>query len=113
MVLHGTSEYLIHIRNLKQALNNGFILTKVHRVIKFNQKVILTWILSWDKKQKKIKKIEKYFFKLMSNAAFEKILENEKKNRKEKKPFSIRTKLSYYKIFLRQFISNRNKKLKY
>ena len=49
----------------------------------------------------------------MSNAAFEKILENEKKNRKEKKPFSIRTKLSYYKIFLRQFISNRNKKLKY
>ena len=80
MVLHGTSEYLIHIRNLKQALNNGFILTKVHRVIKFNQKVILTWILSWDKKQKKIKKIEKYFFKLMSNAAFEKILENEKKH---------------------------------
>ena len=61
MVLHGTSEYLIHIRNLKQALNNGFILTKVHRVIKFNQKVILTWILSWDKKQKKKKNWEIFF----------------------------------------------------
>ena len=64
MVLHGTSEYLIHIRNLKQALNNGFILTKVHRVIKFNQKVILTWILSWDKKQKKNKKNWEIFFQV-------------------------------------------------
>ena len=26
-----------HIRNLKQALNHGLVLEKVHRVIKFNQ----------------------------------------------------------------------------
>ena len=31
------TEYVIHIRNLKQALNHGFALKKVHRVIKFNQ----------------------------------------------------------------------------
>ena len=31
-------EYVIHIRNLKQALlNHGLVLKKVHRVIKFNQ----------------------------------------------------------------------------
>ena len=34
--LHHKSEYVIHVRNLKQALNHGLILKKVHRVIKFN-----------------------------------------------------------------------------
>ena len=37
--LHGKTEYVIHIRNLKQALNHGLILKKVHRVIKFTQKL--------------------------------------------------------------------------
>ena len=32
------SEWAIHIRNLKQALNLELILKKVHRVIRFNQK---------------------------------------------------------------------------
>ena len=36
--LHDKIEYVIHIRNLKQALNHGLVLKKVHRVIKFNQK---------------------------------------------------------------------------
>ena len=36
--LHDKTEYVIHIRNLKQALNHGLVLKKVHRVIKFNQK---------------------------------------------------------------------------
>ena len=34
---HDKTKYVIHIRNLKQALNHGLILKKVHRVIKFNQ----------------------------------------------------------------------------
>ena len=34
--LHGKTEYVIHIRNLKQSLNNGLVLAKAHRVIKFN-----------------------------------------------------------------------------
>ena len=36
--LQDKTEYVIHIRNLKQALNHGLILKKVHREIKFNQK---------------------------------------------------------------------------
>ena len=36
--LHDKTEYVIHIRSLKQALNHGLILKNVHRVIKFNQK---------------------------------------------------------------------------
>ena len=35
--LHDKTEYVIHIRNLKQALNHGLVLKKVYRVIKFNQ----------------------------------------------------------------------------
>ena len=36
--LQYNSEYAIHIRNLKQALNLELILKKVHRVIRLNQK---------------------------------------------------------------------------
>ena len=39
--LHDKTEYVIHMRNLKQALNHGLILKKLHRVIKFNQKAWL------------------------------------------------------------------------
>ena len=39
--LHDKTEYVIHIRNLKQALNSGLVLKKVHRMIKFNQNVWL------------------------------------------------------------------------
>ena len=35
--LHDKTENVIHIRNLKQALNHGFLLKKLHSVIKFNQ----------------------------------------------------------------------------
>ena len=34
--LHDKTEYVIHIRNLKLALNHGLVLKKAHRVIKFN-----------------------------------------------------------------------------
>ena len=39
--LHDKTEYVIHMRNLKQALNHGLILEKLHRMIKFNQKAWL------------------------------------------------------------------------
>ena len=35
--LHDKTEYVIHIRNLKQALNHGIVLKKFRRVIIFNQ----------------------------------------------------------------------------
>ena len=36
-ILHNKTEYVIHIGLLKQALNNGLVLKKVHRVIKLDQ----------------------------------------------------------------------------
>ena len=35
--LHDKTEYVIHMRNIKQALNHGLVLKKVHRAIIFNQ----------------------------------------------------------------------------
>ena len=35
--LQDKTKYVIHIRNLKQALNHGLVLKKVHRMFKFNQ----------------------------------------------------------------------------
>ena len=56
--LHDKTEYLIPIRNLKQALNHGLILTKVHTVIKFNQKYWL--ILCIDMNTKLRKKVKNF-----------------------------------------------------
>ena len=38
---HHKTEYTIHIRNLKQALNHRLVLKKVYSVIEFNQKAWL------------------------------------------------------------------------
>ena len=39
--LHDKENYVIHIRALKQALNHGLVLKKVHSVIKFYQEAWL------------------------------------------------------------------------
>ena len=39
--LHDKKEFVIHVRNLKQALNQGIVLKKVHRIVKFNQRASL------------------------------------------------------------------------
>ena len=58
--LYYKNEYVIHIRNLKQALNHGLVLKKVHSVIKFNQNALLKPYIDMNtdlkKKQKMILK---------------------------------------------------------
>ena len=82
--LHDKSEYVIHLRNLEQALNHGLILKKVHRVIRCNQKAWLKPYIDMNTKkliQKAKNNFEKDFFKLMNNAAFGKTMENVRKHR--------------------------------
>ena len=81
--LHDKTEYVIHIRNLKQALNHELILKKVHRVIKFNQKPWLKLYIDMNTKLRQIIKnnFEKDSFKLINNAIFEKAMENVRKHR--------------------------------
>ena len=62
--LHDKTEYVIHIRNLKQALNHGLVLKKLHRVIKFNQNAWLKVYVDMNANLKKQAKnvFEKDFF---------------------------------------------------
>ena len=112
--LHHNTENVIHIRNLKEALNHRLVLKKVHRMIKFNQKV---WPKSYFDMNTYLRKaakndFEKDFFKLMNTAVFGKTMENFRKHRdielynyrKKKKLFGFRIKLSYYMVFDRKCV---------
>ena len=69
--------------NLKQALNHGLVLKKVHRVTKFDQNAWLTPYINLNtdlrKKQKMI--LKETFFSLMNNADFGKTMEYVRKHR--------------------------------
>ena len=62
--LHDKTEYVTHIRNLKQALNHELVLRKVHRVTKFNQNAWLKPYINMntDLRQKAKYDFEKVFF---------------------------------------------------
>ena len=55
--LHDKTEYAIYIRYLKQALNQGLVLQKVHKVITSNQNAWLKPFIDVNTGQKKKQKM--------------------------------------------------------
>ena len=107
-MLHDKTEYVIYIKNLKQALNHGLVLEKVHRVIKFNQNIWQKAYIDMNTELRKKAKndFEKYFFKLMNNA---KTMENMRKHRDIKLVTTERRRnylVSEPNFFTAKFISN-------
>ena len=81
--LHDKKKYVVHISILKQALDYGLKLKKVHRVIEFNQEA---WLkkhidMNTELRKKASNDFEKDFFKLMNNAVFGKTMENVRRHR--------------------------------
>ena len=70
--LHNKKKYAVHIKSLKQALNHGLKLKRVHRIIEFNQKAWLKSYINMNAELKKIAKddFQNDLFKLMNNAVF-------------------------------------------
>ena len=78
--LHDRTEYVIHIRNLEQALNYRLHLKKVHRVINSNQNA---WLKPYIATNKDLRKKTKNDFE-KNNAVFRKTMENVRKHKRIK-----------------------------
>ena len=81
--LYNKKKYVVHIKSLKQALNHGLKLKRLHRVIEFHQKAWLKPHIDMNTELRKLAKddFEKDLFKLMNNAVFGKTMENIRKHR--------------------------------
>ena len=76
--LQDKKTYVVHIKNLDQALKHGLTLKKVHRVIRFEQSY---WMKPYIMLNTRLKtatknKFEEDFFKLMNKGVFGNTMEN-------------------------------------
>ena len=81
--LRNKKKYVVHIKSLKQALNHGLKLKKVHRIIEFDQEAWLKPYIDMNTELRKLAKndFQKDFFKIMNNSVFRKTTENIRKHR--------------------------------
>ena len=81
--LHDKQEYVIQVKALKQALNHGLVLERIHRVIQFKQSAWMKEYIDFNTRLKKVAKndFEKDFYKLRNNSVFGKTVENIRKHR--------------------------------
>ena len=106
--LFNKKKYVVHINSLKQTLNHGLKLKKIHRVIEFNQKEWLKPYIDMNTELRKDAKndFEKDLFKLINNSVFGITMKNIRKHRHmklvttDKKRSKLVSELNYHTINL-------------
>ena len=95
--LRDKKEYVIHGQTLKLYLQLGLKLTKIHRVLEFDQSDWLNTYISFniDKRSKTSVKFESNFFKLLNNSVYGKTMENLRKRMRVELVLASNTKKLY------------------
>ena len=76
--LQPKKDYKCHYLNLKYYLENGYILTKLGKVLEFQQKPVFKEFIEFNTNKRRLAKtdVERNFYKLFSNSIFGKMLQN-------------------------------------
>ena len=107
--LGNKTNYVVHYRNLQLYLSLGMKLTKIHRVLKFNQSDWMEKYIDFNTKKRMnaANDFERHFFKLMINSVYGKIMGNLRKRINARLVTNVEDFLKYtsrptyiaYKIF--------------